>query len=394
MIASMEAMLASLGAAPGADAIACGTYCAVMHPLPVAGFLAATALVLAACGPATDPVPNATSPAALATSAAADARAGGPATSEPATSEPLTGPTPDASDPASVFTTTRAELMRVQAERGPRRALAQLERRIERIPALAGVCHAIAHELGQDAVARAGGDARAALEQGSEVCGGGFVHGVIETVLGDSKDPGRDLLRVCAPDNSGSCFHGVGHGVMFATGMDVPAALDLCDRSPSPELSNRCGEGVFMQLFSSDLSAQHVAGEETVDIARDPTRAQARCRTVRAHYAANCWFYVPTVYLTAHPDDFAAAMTWCRDSGTRVGRQLCARGVGSRAVKYHPDDLSVADATCSAAGALTDSCLQGMGSYWSVHHEGRVEPSDVCEQLDPSQLRKRCRAVV
>ena len=182
------------------------------------------------------------------------------------------------------------------------------------------------------------------------MCGGGFIHGVIETVLGESKDPGRDLLRVCAPDNSGSCFHGVGHGVMFATGMDVPAALDLCDRSPSPELSNRCGEGVFMQLFSSDLSAQHVAGEETVDIARDPTRAQARCRTVRAHYAANCWFYVPTVYLTAHPDDFAAAMAWCRDSGTSVGRQLCARGVGSRAVKYHPDDLSVADATCSAAG--------------------------------------------
>ena len=46
------------------------------------------------------------------------------------------------------------------------------------------------------------------------------------------------------------------------------------------------------------------------------------------------------------------------------------------------------------AGGMTDSCLQGMGSYWSVHHKGRVEPSDVCEHLDPSALRKRCRAVV
>jgi hypothetical protein len=149
-----------------------------------------------------------------------------------------------------------------------------------------------------------------------------------------------------------------------------------------------------MQLFSSDLSAQHVAGGESRDIASDPGRTQARCRTTRADYTANCWFYAPTVFLTVHPDDFAGAIDWCRDAGSSVGRQLCARGVGSRSVKYHPDDLTVAAATCRAAGRMTDSCLQGMGSYWSVHHRGEVEPADVCRQLDPSPLRKRCRAVV
>lgn len=294
----------------------------------------------------------------------------------------------------SLFQTTRGELMGVQAAQGSGAALALLEQRIYEVPELAGVCHAIAHELGHEAVERADGQPRRALKHGTEVCGGGFIHGVIETVLGSSTDPARDLLRVCAPTNAGSCFHGVGHGLMFATGMDVRAALDLCDGSPSRELSARCGEGVFMQLFSSDLSAQHVAGEESLNISHDPAAAQARCRRTRATYAANCWFYAPTVYLTVNPDDFAGAIRWCRASGTSLGRQLCARGVGSRAVKYHPDDLAVADSSCSAAGRLTDSCLQGMGSYWSVHHKGEVEPSDVCRHLEPSPLRKRCRSVV
>ncbi len=294
----------------------------------------------------------------------------------------------------SLFESTRTELTHVQAERGSRAALALLDRRIDEAPQLAGVCHAIAHELGHEAVEHARGKARRALKHGTEVCGGGFIHGVIETVLGSSENPARDLLRVCAPANSGSCFHGVGHGLMFATGMIVSDSLDLCDESPSRELSARCGEGVFMQLFSSDLSAQHVAGEASVDVSHDPAAAQARCAKTRPAYAANCWFYAPTVYLTMHPDDFTGALEWCRDSGSHLGRQLCARGTGSRSVKYHPDDLSVADATCTAAGGMTDSCLQGMGSYWSVHHKGLVAPRDVCEQLDPSPLRARCRQVV
>jgi hypothetical protein len=269
-----------------------------------------------------------------------------------------------------------------------------LEARIRNEPAVSFVCHAIAHELGHAAVEQAGGRARAALKIGSEVCGGGYTHGVIETALGTSTHPTRDLLRICAPRNDGSCFHGVGHGVMFATDMNVARSLRLCDRAPTFDLSSRCGEGVFMQLFSSDLSAQHVSGTASLDVASDPDAAQARCRGTRVRYAANCWFYAPTVYLTVHPDDFAGAMGWCRDAGSDLGRQLCARGVGSRSVKYHADDLSIGSAVCATAGAMTDSCLQGMGSYWSVHHEGRVEPSEVCAGVTPKSLRARCRQVV
>ncbi len=308
---------------------------------------------------------------------------------------PSVGPstTPTATAAADVYAATRDDVLVVQETRGTRAALDLLARRIEEVPAVAGVCHAIAHELAHHAVEHADGDARRALSLGSEVCGGGFTHGVIETVLGASTNPARDLLRVCAPENTGSCFHGVGHGVMLATGLDVGASLDLCDRAPSRTLSARCGEGVFMQLFSSDLSAQHVSGSPSLAIARDPLATQQRCQRTRADYAANCWFYAPTVYLTVHPDDFAGALDWCRSADSAATMGVCARGVGSRTVKYHPDDLTIGARACQQAGRLQDPCLQGMGSYWSVHHEGRVAPVSVCRQLTGA-VRERCRSVV
>ena len=323
-----------------------------------------------------------------------------PTTSVMATDHPMVMPAPSPTAIAQVgqeptlFDSTRAEVMAEQAAHGNGAALALLQQQINEIPALEGVCHAIAHELGHAAVMNADGNARAALAEGSEVCGGGYTHGVVEMALGDSKHPERDLLRICAPANTGSCFHGVGHGAMFATGMDVDASMELCDLAPSRMLSARCGEGIFMQLFSSDLSAQHVAGETATDISHHPDQARALCRTIRANYAANCWFYAPTVYLAQSPDDYTGALAWCLEAGSELGRQICVRGVGSRTVKYHPDDLSIGASVCAAAGSMQDSCLQGMGSYWSVHHGGTVPPSDVCRHLPGKRLRADCRSVV
>jgi hypothetical protein len=234
--------------------------------------------------------------------------------------------------------------------------------------------------------------AQVALRDRNDVCGGGYTHGVIEMALGASTNPRRDLLRVCAPANDGSCFHGVGHGLMFATGMDVGRSLALCDHAPTSLLAGRCGEGVYMQLFSADLSAHH--GATLPMDATDPAWAAAQCRTARASYAPDCWFYAPTVWLTAHPDDFTGAIAWCRVSAPNGGAGTCAKGVGSRTVKYHPDDLAIGARVCAAAGGLEDDCLRGMGSYWSVHHKGAVPARDVCRHIDDADTAARCRIVV
>lgn len=287
------------------------------------------------------------------------------------------------------YEATREAVLTVLDTDGQAAALAELDRLITTDPSVSGVCHAVAHDLGHAALDRAGGDAAKALSDRDDVCGGGYTHGIIEKALGDSTNVKRDLLRICAPRQDGSCFHGVGHGLMFATDMNPRKSLRLCDLSPDFTLAHRCAEGVYMQLFSGDIAAAHAAG------AALPSLVDARdeCETTRETYQANCWFYSPNVWLAEHPDDFLGAMDWCRGASTDLGRASCIRGTGSRAVKYHPDDLSVAEEVCAEAGANRPDCVGGMASYWSVHWKGEVPRSDLCDRLDKRRLAKVCRQV-
>lgn len=319
--------------------------------------------------------------------------AGVQATAVPIESHHATSPTTDTSiaplaETHDVYSETRDELLAVQRARGSAEALEELDVRSRTHAKLGGVCHAIAHDLGHAALQLAGGKPGKALTVRNDVCGGGFTHGVIEDALTTSKNPARDLLRICAPKQDGSCFHGVGHGVMFATGLDVAKSIDLCDLAPNPTLSVRCGEGVFMQLFSADVAGGHAASKganaETVDSAPET------CSGIRMPYAGACWFYTPTLWLSERPDDFFGAMKWCAMAPSDFGRELCAKGVGSRTIKYHPDDPTIGARVCARAGELINSCLAGMGSYWSVHHKGLRPASDVCSRLGNAKLERRC----
>jgi hypothetical protein len=276
-----------------------------------------------------------------------------------------------------------SQLRAMQAEQGTTTALAELERRSRQDSRISAICHAVAHDLGHAALDRAGGRLAAALAVRSDVCGGGYVHGVVERMLATSPRPARELARVCGADD-GSCWHGVGHGFMFATRMDPDRSLRLCASAPNPLMERRCGEGVFMQLFNAEsLSADFV-----------PSAAEARatCLATAAPQTANCWFYAPNVLLASKPDAFSAAMRWCASLPSEVGRQVCARGVGSRTVKRHADNLSIGVRTCAKAGALQRSCLGGMASYWSVHWQGDRKPESLCAEL-PS-LRRECQQAV
>lgn len=296
-----------------------------------------------------------------------------------------------ADDIHDLYSDVSAELLALQRHEGSAVALEELDVRSRTNAELGGVCHAISHDLGHQALQLAGGKPGKALTVRNDVCGGGFTHGVIEDALGSSEDPARALLKICAPEQDGSCFHGVGHGVMFATGLDVAKSLDLCDLAPREILSVRCGEGVFMQLFSADVAGGHAAEKganpQTVATAR------ATCTQVRIPYSGSCWFYTPTLWLAEHADDFTGAMQWCADAPSDFGQQLCAKGVGSRTIKYHPDDPAIGAAVCADSGQLVNSCLAGMGSYWSVHHKGKRAPSDVCARLGDTSLERRCLQV-
>lgn len=294
---------------------------------------------------------------------------------------------------ANTFQALQTRTQRMLITNGTAAALADLDAAIQADPATLGVCHAVAHDLGHAALARAGGDAAAVLNARNDVCGGGFLHGVVEAKLGSSGSIEQDILEVCSPDQDGSCLHGVGHGVTFAAKGDVDKAMEMCDLVAHLEQGARCAEGMMMQLWLSDSLAGHVGAK-----AKTTADALATCPRVREPYGGACWFYAPTLILDrADNGSWAKAAAWCADTvpGDSDARWLCAMGTGSRAVKYNTGDIPRAGSYCELfVEDLVDACLRGMGSYWAVHWMGERRRADVCDQLLDPELAERCRYAI
>ena len=289
------------------------------------------------------------------------------------------------------YTAVASSSLAVLRRSGPERALDYLEARIRSNPAISGICHAVAHDIGHAALAEFHGSVGRALAVRNDVCGGGYVHGVIENALAGSHDIAKDLLRVCAPRQDGSCWHGVGHGIMLATKFDLRRSVQLCRTAPSVELTARCGEGVFMQVMTLDEAAGHVAAKgNTVS---NPAQAARICRAQQGVFSSTCWFYSPTVWLQLQPDDWAGVTQWCTASAQGDGVDACVTGIGSRLVKYHPDRITQDARECGRlTSPLESDCFRGMGSYWSVHWKGLVAADSVCGHVHNVSLRRSCRS--
>ena len=133
-------------------------------------------------------------------------------------------------------------------------------------------CHEASHYLGRLAYADAR-DLGAAFNECRAACQSGCYHGVVEGMV---KERGMPLLYA---DNSAGeiaalcgkaddhpypllhhvCIHGLGHGFMFITSMDLPASLRLCDLLPADDQIQSCYSGVFMENSTSSTGGDHPA---------------------------------------------------------------------------------------------------------------------------------------
>lgn len=131
----------------------------------------------------------------------------------------------------------------------------------DQVPSFAGMCHPTAHLTGRAAFAYFS-DVRSALAAGERSCQGGYYHGVMEAAgLGLNKVEFDRQYRWFCVDVSGvsdygSCVHGIGHGVWYATGQQLPQSVELCDLLPSSRDARACVDGVFMAR-NSETPPEH-----------------------------------------------------------------------------------------------------------------------------------------
>jgi hypothetical protein len=215
-----------------------------------------------------------------------------------------------------------------------------------------------------------------------DVCAGGYVHGILEEVSlhqPDFKDHPGSMCANVPDNNAATCFHGVGHALMFFYKRDTQSALIACRTLGPRNEAPRCFEGVWMELFWG--STEHTGPNS---LGWDFNKPFAPCAASAQDAKQACFLYSSFGYLRVHPMDYSGAITHCVTSDlVDSDAGFCLKGVGITMVRYlKAHDLERSE---SFAKGLTydqkHSFYQGVLGYSHYSGVSTIELSSSCTRF-------------
>lgn len=294
------------------------------------------------------------------------------------------------------FASYQEELVRLAAS-DPTQAFIRFNETLEEDPLSYNNCHGVAHQMGHAAYESFG--FQGAMEAQNAICGGGYIHGVIEARFGllQEHEIFAVLPELCEV-GSNTCYHGVGHGLMIATDLDIDASLEHCDVLPGVGARN-CYDGVWMHIFDLEESgARDVKDTTRLLNPEDIEEAIAACARPDDRYKSSCYFYLPRIYAHSEEIAFESYVELC-ESVEESYRVSCAAGSGHTIMKYHINDPDTSMSRCESyvADGLTGACKEG-GSLYYLHSSetstGEVSDlSILCEDFSREDDRDVCEKV-
>jgi hypothetical protein len=212
-------------------------------------------------------------------------------------------------------------------------------------------CHRAVHAIGAASLVRYHGSVARTFAAGDSSCGSGYYHGVLERSLVNvrSREPGvlAPVARRLCGDASNmvpwiayQCLHGLGHGLMIATGLNLPTSLDVCSRLVRWWDRDACRSGVFMENLSSSYGyrSQWLRDDDPV----------YPCNWVAFEAKKRCYQMVTSRILPAVGDDWERAAEVCSDV-ERAFVSTCFRSLGRDASSRSERDPAETIFTCAVA---------------------------------------------
>jgi len=273
-------------------------------------------------------------------------------------------------------------------EIGPEAALQALERHGESNPALVRACHDTTHSIGE--VAAYMRPISEAMSLGDSNCGSGYYHGVIATTT-TKVAPERlvdTLITGCSVGEGFArweCFHGVGHGFVFAAGGDIYRGIEKCLQISVDYDLGACGSGAFMQELAEHGRDEKYAADPYIvckNLSKDmniPT-ISGQCYDMLANI----------VYI--HRDTPEAQFGECNKLEEPYASD-CHSGLGRARFAGLPFKGAGIEEYCDAAGGGDKStlCYEAAFSNTSAYYGNSEEAASHCPELSTERLRTLCR---
>ena len=192
-------------------------------------------------------------------------------------------------------------------------------------------CHVLSHKISDAATQQHPEAWRDLIERADiETCGGGFLHGVIETHIG--YDPKFTLNRETIADicNQGkrdykerSCSHIMGHLLLVDANAKVDPALSICNQIVDPTMNRECATGVFMEDSFKTILADHGLAQIPVRDKARMDRQTSRCLNYQGLAGEGCWVDLAEIFAEFYNFDPPKVYESCYSAPTKSEAQQC-----------------------------------------------------------------------
>jgi hypothetical protein len=246
-------------------------------------------------------------------------------------------------------------------EQGAGPALERFAAEIAADPAVERGCHRIAHTIGSASLARNDDNVGQAFAEGDSTCWSGYYHGILERALKGATDEAVLVARIrdlCAEVLAGDdrfiayqCVHGLGHGLMIRSGLDLPNSLEMCTRLETEWEQISCDGGVFMENFNTSYGIKSRFLKEDEPL--------YPCTSVKERHKLYCYLQITDNILALNGYDLPAAAITCL-SAEQNWVATCFQSVGRSASGLSRNDQAALLAYCEAAPLVgVGECIYG-----------------------------------
>lgn len=284
-----------------------------------------------------------------------------------------------------------AEFQALVDTQSPSAALAKLRSYYTTDPKMANSCHGLGHAIGHMGYLKYK-NFSTAMGFTDDICGNGYIHGVIEEHFSNITDVNSELFRLCkvGDPNYASCTHGLGHGLMYFYKNEIPQSLPYCNSFGDVYSRGLCSEGVFHENFETN-SLVHKARYLNPDNPFYPCE-----ESFVDGYEGVCYYYSGRYIVRLNKTDYVGALKKCAEAPYASD---CARGAGVVIVRQNIKNPPLVEYVCSQAPVhLVNSCLSGAVSYYQVNSRSQAATQtefcnkfnnpyyiDICNQLNGTQ---------